>query len=66
LNAKAGEPQKHWVGNANVAAARNFLEQAQFSVVAENVGGTRGCKIIFNTQTGEVLHRHLTHDATTA
>lgn len=59
LHANSDPRQDHWVGNANVAAARTFLESGQFSVAAENVGGTLGCKIIFNTHTGEVLHRPL-------
>ena len=59
LHADNALHQDHWVGNANVAAARQFLEDCQFSVTAENVGGTRGCKIIFNTRTGEVLHKSL-------
>ena len=59
LQAQPGETQKHWVGNANVAAARDFLAAARFCVAAENVGGTRGCKIFFNTLSGAVLHKHL-------
>ena len=65
LHAEPGETQKHWVGNANVATARDFLAQARFLVAAENVGGTRGCKIFFNTESGVVLHKHLSQrDAT--
>jgi chemotaxis protein CheD len=47
------------IGDANIAKARKLLQAAGFQIKAQNVGGTRGCKILFNTQTGEVLHKHL-------
>lgn len=49
----------HWIGGANVAAARRLLEGAGLAVVAENTGGRCGSKILFNTATGSVLHKHL-------
>lgn len=49
----------HWIGGANVAAARRVLEHADLVIAAENTGGQRGRKILFNTATGEVLHKHL-------
>jgi chemotaxis protein CheD len=49
------------VGSANVVAARQSLAGFQLKIIAENVGGLRGRKILFNTQTGEVLHKHLAH-----
>jgi len=49
------------VGTANVVAAREWLETHRLRVLAENVGGLRGRKILFNTQTGDVLHKHLAH-----
>jgi len=64
LHANCDPHQDHWVGNANVAAARQYLDDCQFSVAAENVGGTQGCKIIFNTRTGEVLHKTLHREMT--
>jgi chemotaxis protein CheD len=60
LRAKSDQPAEHWVGNANVAAVRAFLENSPFSLAAENVGGTCGCKIFFDTRSGEIFHRHLT------
>lgn len=51
----------HWIGGANVAAARRLLEAADLAVVAENTGGRCGSKILFNTATGTVLHKHLRH-----
>lgn len=47
------------IGSANVAAARRLLATAGFVVAAENTGGDQGRKILFDTVTGEVLHKHL-------
>jgi chemotaxis protein CheD len=47
------------IGNANVRAARKLLEAARFRIKAHSVGGDRGCKIVFNTYSGEVLHKPL-------
>ncbi len=49
----------NWIGGANVAAARQLLERAGMRVAAENTGGRCGSKILFNTATGAVLHKHL-------
>jgi chemotaxis protein CheD len=43
------------VGDRNVAVAREMLADARIPVVAEDVGGTSGRKIIFDTRTGVVL-----------
>lgn len=43
------------VGDRNVAVAREMLSDAGIPVVAEDVGGTFGRKIIFDTRTGVVL-----------
>ncbi len=48
-----------WIGGSNVAAARRLLERAAFAIAAENTGGIKGRKILFNTATGDVLHKHL-------
>jgi chemotaxis protein CheD len=57
-----GEGQhQQGVGSANVVAARHSLAGFQLKIIAENVGGLRGRKILFNTHTGEVLHKHLSH-----
>jgi chemotaxis protein CheD len=59
-----GDPQgNHWIGSANVTLARELLQATGFRIKAQNVGGQRGCKIMFNTQTGQVLHRHLSRGA---
>lgn len=49
------------VGASNVAAARELLEAAGLHISAENTGGCHGRKILFNTATGEVLHKRLRH-----
>ena len=57
-----GEPHdERWIGTANIATARQLLEEAGLTLKAERVGGARGCKIFFNTETGEVLHKPLRH-----
>lgn len=47
------------IGSANVLMAREVIAALRLQVKAERVGGNSGCKIIFNTQTGQVLHKHL-------
>ena len=57
---------ERWIGTANIAAARQLLQAGGFALKAERVGGGRGCKIFFNTATGEVLHKPLRGSAPTA
>jgi len=45
------------IGESNIEVARRLLVDAHIFVCAENVGGSVGRKIIFNTATGEVLHK---------
>ena len=42
------------VGSANVALARTMLAQAGFAIVAGDIGGAFGRKVVFNTKTGSV------------
>jgi chemotaxis protein CheD len=42
------------VGSANVALARRLLAEAGFEIVAGDVGGPLGRKVVFNTKTGSV------------
>lgn len=42
------------VGAANVALACRLLAEAGFAIVASDVGGPRGRKVVFNTKTGSV------------
>lgn len=47
------------VGSVNIEIAREMVEKAAMSIKAGSVGGDSGRKILFNTQTGEVLHKYL-------
>lgn len=47
------------VGMRNVEAALAALAEHRVPVVARNVGGLRGRKIMLRTSTGEVMHRFL-------
>lgn len=42
------------IGQANVAAALEVLKSAGIRVVRQEVGGSRGRRVRFNTQTGEI------------
>ncbi len=54
------------VGEQNVAVARNVLARKTVSILSEDVGGTMGRKVVFNTGTGELavlkVHRIRTSD----
>jgi chemotaxis receptor (MCP) glutamine deamidase CheD len=47
------------IGDGNVATALEILQRAGIRVAAKRVGGTKGCKIVVDTQTGEVQLRGL-------
>ena len=47
------------IGQVNVATVRLLLEQAKLRLSAENTGGRHGRKIMFNTETGDVLLKRL-------
>jgi chemotaxis protein CheD len=57
--AKTAFSERIGIGSTNVHHARELLLQEGFQIKAANVGGLRGRKIIFNTLTGRVLHKHL-------
>lgn len=42
------------IGQANIEAALEILRAARLPVVRQEVGGTRGRRVKFNTQTGEI------------
>jgi len=48
LNSKAA------VGDKNVAIARKILKKFDIPIISEDVGGTMGRKIVFDTESGEV------------
>ena len=45
------------IGSANVEAALEVLREAHIRIASQEVGGTRGRRIRFNTQTGEITCR---------
>jgi len=49
---EASGPHSPSLGARNVAVAREWLEAACIPVVAEDVGGERGRKVLFEAQTG--------------
>jgi chemotaxis protein CheD len=55
-----GEPRRWWrsekdLGADNVRAARAMLKRLRIPVVSEDVGGCKGRKIIYNTQSNETV-----------
>lgn len=51
------------VGEENVALARAFLREQGIPIVGENVGGSRGRRVLFYTNSGRVRMRLLERDA---
>jgi chemotaxis protein CheD len=47
------------IGRRNIDLAFQILQQERITVVANSTGGTKGRKIYFNTQTGEVLQKYV-------
>jgi chemotaxis protein CheD len=59
FDAGAGSDRKPTVGRQNVEITLRLLKEARVRIVAVDLGGERGRKIFFNTQTGEVLLKRL-------
>ena len=51
--------QKFDIGERNVSIARDMLAKHGITIVSENVGGERGRKIVFQTETGQVYMKYL-------
>jgi chemotaxis protein CheD len=47
------------IGKKNIAIAFDLLAEFKIPVIAQSTGGTLGRKIIFNTYSGEVIHRYV-------
>ncbi len=47
------------IGERNIKIAFEFLEEQKINVLSKSVGGSLGRKIIYNSQTGEVLHKFI-------
>jgi chemotaxis protein CheD len=60
LTYRSGGPcKKATVGRQNIEAALNIMESLGIKPMTSDLGGDRGRKIFFNTQTGEVLLKKL-------
>lgn len=53
------ETTSYNIGLRNVEMARKLLKFARLNVAVEDVGGNRGRKIMFHTQTGEIWLKRL-------
>jgi chemotaxis protein CheD len=47
------------IGKRNVQIARQLLEEQSIPIISSSTGGKLGRKIIFHTQTGEVIQRFI-------
>jgi chemotaxis protein CheD len=45
------------IGKKNIAIAFDMLNELKIPVISQSTGGNLGRKIVFNTYTGEVIHR---------
>ncbi|MBX7255034.1 MAG: chemotaxis protein CheD [Candidatus Hydrogenedentes bacterium] len=48
------DAQANWIGDQNVSIAREILARKGIRIVSEDVGGSVGRKIVFDTGTGEI------------
>lgn len=55
----AGESSSYNIGRRNVEMARKLLRFARLDITSEDVGGSLGRKIMFNTQSGEIWVKKL-------
>jgi chemotaxis protein CheD len=55
----AGRDPEESLGAQNVEVARELLDRYEITIVAEDVGGTRGRKLLFHTDGGECWVRRL-------
>lgn len=55
----AGKGNSIVIGERNILVARLMLEERKIPIVASSLGGKRGRKILFFTDTGEVRHKFL-------
>lgn len=65
LRRSSGSREFESVGESNIALAKQLIENLGLRVSAFNVGGNLGRKIIFDTGTGDVRHKHLAKNSLT-
>ena len=51
------------IGEKNIRVAVDLLAANKIPIVAQSTGGTNGRKIIFNTYSGEVVHRFIKNES---
>ena len=49
------------IGRRNIVLAQDMLRDERIPIISEDTGGKHGRKLLFNTQTGVVLMKHLTN-----
>ena len=52
------------IGQRNIEVAKELIEKYKIPLVAQSTGGKNGRKIIFNTSTGEIVHRFIKSEET--
>lgn len=55
----SGVPQLSEIGAINIEAARKKLAESGIKIIAEDVGGSCGRSMCFNTETGDVIVRRI-------
>ena len=53
--ADMGDEKEADVGHENVAIARSVLQKKGIAIVSEDVGGNMGRKVVFDTETGQLM-----------
>ncbi len=51
------------IGKRNIELALNFLEKEKIKVVSQSTGGSLGRKVVFYSESGEVLVKNIGHDS---
>lgn len=47
------------IGERNIAVAKEILKEYKIPIISSSVGGKNGRKIIFYTESGDVMHRFI-------
>ena len=47
------------IGKRNILLAKDYLQDEKIPVVSNSVGGSRGRKIVFHTETGDVMMKYI-------
>ncbi|MBL3658598.1 chemotaxis protein CheD [Fulvivirga sediminis] len=54
-----GENTNFSIAKNNIQVAKDVLQEHKIPIIASNVGGEKGRRILFNTNTGEVLLKYV-------